>query len=76
MNKLTNPTEQELTEFLSAYKFYINENNKEHLVTVFFGIFFYAMARSYADNWQFWIEEDRLHCENDSKFKYVYPLKK
>jgi hypothetical protein len=72
---LINPTEKELTDFLSKYSRFIDQDSKDRPIAFFFGLFFYAMGRSYNDKWQFWIKEDRLHCENKSKFKYVYPLK-
>lgn len=58
------------------YVDFVDERGRIIEVNIFADLFYYKYANSVEDIWQFWIEENCLHCENISGFKIIFPLKR
>jgi len=63
-----------LQDELMKFRYFVDEKCRLVDIEKFFTIFTYKYANSIDDIWQYWIENNKLYCENISNFMIVFPL--
>lgn len=72
MKKLINP--DNLRDSLLKYNYFVDEEGRTVHIDNFLPLFVYKYSTSLS-HWSFHIQNNCLHCENVSNFKFIFPLK-
>jgi hypothetical protein len=60
---------------LNVYRYFVDEKCRLIRIHDFENLFYLKYANNHDDMWQFWINDDKLYCENVSEFRITFPLK-
>lgn len=72
-NKLIHPSD--LKDSLKSYRYFCDELCRLVHIDNFMTLFYYKYG-AIDDIFQFWIHDDKLHCQNVGGFEIIFPLSK
>jgi hypothetical protein len=72
MKKLIHPSN--LQEEILKYRSFVDEKCRMVTTENFITLFAYKYANGHDDMWQYWIDDNKLYCENISGFMITFPL--